>query len=660
MASPNWVLLIIQFTILTHLSVLTITHGDSVCGTQGTYKQNSAYQKNLNDTLSSLTESHNGNGFFTAYSDSSQDDDQSTTTTYAVALCPGDFDVESCLGCVKSATERLRRDCPNQKKATGWYYGTCMLTYSNSTFERNDEVLSIRESYISNSDSILDALGNLFKELQGKAAVDGYNRTSYSDAIILPRSTGSIQATMQCFPNISHDICHECLMNATDYLLTCCSGNAEVVVSYRYSCFLRYAIDLVNFSDPPMLPTNPSTIQPPGKNRSNVIGPAIAAATVALAISTFFIWLRVRSKKGHKEEVFDALDEVTGEIIYFRLNEMNAATSNFSVANKLGEGGFGPVFWGELSDGKKIAVKRLSHNSSQGMQEFKTEVKLIIKLQHKNLVRLLGCCMKGNERLLVYEYMCNSSLDKYLFDLEKAKELNWAKRVKIVNGIAKGLRYLHEDSRLKIIHRDLKASNVLLDEEMNPKISDFGTARIFGSNQIEANTDRVVGTYGYMAPEYAMEGLFSIKSDVYSFGVLLLEIMSGKKNNRLFHEEHDQNLLSYAWMLWKEGKGEKLIDENLKDDCPVDEALKWMRIALLCIQEDPNDRPTMSSVASMLEGEWKIVSEPKPPMSFGQFIASGQSSSTWNADDSGFYSSNETTHEQEGKSSENNRIDHGG
>ncbi|CAI9300158.1 unnamed protein product [Lactuca saligna] len=612
MASPNWVLLIIQFTILTHLSVLTITHGDSVCGTQGTYKQNSAYQKNLNDTLSSLIESHNGNGFFTAYSDSSQDDDQSTTTTYALALCPGDFDVESCLGCVKSATERIRRDCPNQKKATGWYY-------------------------------VLEAVGNLFKELQGKAAVDGYYRTSYSDAIILPRSTGSIQATMQCFPNISHDICHECLMNATDYLLTCCSGNAEILQCHQ-GIRLQFKLQIRE-----------------GKNKSNVIGPAIAAATVALAISTFFIWLWVRSKKGYKEEVFDALDDDTGEIIYFRLNEMNAATSNFSVANKLGEGGFGPVFWGELSDGKKIAVKRLSHNSSQGMQEFKTEVKLIIKLQHKNLVRLLGCCMKGNERLLVYEYMSNSSLDNYLFDPKKAKELNWAKRVKIVNGIAKGLRYLHEDSRLKIIHRDLKASNVLLDEEMNPKISDFGTARIFGTNQIEANTDRVVGTYGYMAPEYAMEGLFSIKSDVYSFGVLLLEIMSGKKNNRLFHEEHDQKLLSYAWMSWKEGKAEQLIDENLKDDCPVDEALEWMRIALLCIQEDPNDRPMMSSVASMLEGEWKIVSEPKPPMSFGQFIASDHSSSTWNADDSGFYSSNETTHEHQGKSSESNQsIDHGG
>ncbi|XP_065618204.1 LOW QUALITY PROTEIN: G-type lectin S-receptor-like serine/threonine-protein kinase At4g11900 [Quercus suber] len=187
-------------------------------------------------------------------------------------------------------------------------------------------------------------------------------------------------------------------------------------------------------------------------------------------------------------------DDDSGEMHYFDLTTILTATNNFSDVNKLGEGGFGPVYKGKLINGKEIAVKRLSMKSKQDLEEFKNEVILIAKLQHKNLVRLLGCCLEEDEKLLVYEFMANTSLDAFLFDPNKCKDLDWAKRKKIVNGIAKGLQYLHEDSWLKIIHRDMKASNVLLDDEMNPKISDFGTARIFGSNQMEANTIRIVGT----------------------------------------------------------------------------------------------------------------------------------------------------------------------
>ncbi|CAI9270152.1 unnamed protein product [Lactuca saligna] len=583
-----------------------------MCANWGNYTQNSTYEKILNRTLSALPEAPIGDSFFYNYTSSNPSEDHENTTAYALALCPGDIQNESCKGCVKSATERLRQDCSKQIKATE------ALSFPTTSYITNWNTISVAES-----------LEKSFKELQVKAASDGYSKRFYSETNILPSSRGNIEATMQCIPNISHNKCDECLGNATDYLRTSYSGSAEGVVYYRYSCLLKYQVYVVQ-------------IPPSGRKRTNVIVPVvIAVGAVALAISTFFICLKIGkncSKNGEEEEPLQGSDDDTGEIIYFKLDAIQAATRNFSVANKLGEGGFGPVYWGTLSDGKKIAVKRLSENSSQGMNEFKTEVKLIITLQHKNLVKLLGCCMKGKERLLVYEYMSNNSLDKFLFDPKKAKELDWAKRVNIVNGIAKGLRYLHEDSRLKIIHRDLKASNVLLDDDMNPKISDFGTARIFGSNQMEANTNRVVGTYGYMAPEYAMEGLFSIKSDVYSFGVLLLEIISGKRNCRLFYDEHEQNLMYYAWMLWEEGKGEQLIDENLNDDCPVDEGLKWMRIALLCVEEDPNNRPTMSSVAFMLEGEWKSLPDPKPPMSFGQFMTSDKSSSTWNGDEFGFYS----------------------
>ncbi|KAL8259407.1 hypothetical protein R6Q59_027360 [Mikania micrantha] len=293
----------------------------------------------------------------------------------------------------------------------------------------------------------------------------------------------------------------------------------------------------------------------------------------------------------------------------FSTRALEAATDGFANKNKLGQGGFGPVHKGILPGGQQIAVKRLSKSSGQGLVEFKNEMILIAKLQHRNLVRLMGYCIEGEERMLVYEYMPNKSLDSFLFDSVKKAELDWKTRFMIIEGIARGLLYLHRDSRLRIIHRDLKASNILLDEEMNPKISDFGMARIFGGNQNEANTNRVVGTYGYMSPEYAMEGLFSVKSDVYSFGVLLLEIISGHRNNS-FRTDDSSNLIRHAWKLWKEGRAEELIDPSILDSCNKTEALQCIHVAMLCVQSSAVQRPTMSSVVFMLEGENTSLPQP--------------------------------------------------
>ncbi|KAJ1406732.1 S-locus receptor kinase, C-terminal [Sesbania bispinosa] len=325
----------------------------------------------------------------------------------------------------------------------------------------------------------------------------------------------------------------------------------------------------------------------------------------------------------------DEDEERDFELPFFDLSTIAHATNNFSNGNKLGEGGFGPVYKGTLPDGREIAVKRLSRSSKQGSKEFKNEVILCAKLQHRNLVKVLGCCIQGDERMLLYEYMPNKSLDSFLLvDPAQSRLLDWPKRFHIMCAISRGLLYLHQDSRLRIIHRDLKASNILLDNDMNPKISDFGLAKICGDDQIEGNTNRVVGTHGYMAPEYAIDGLFSIKSDVFSFGVLLLEIISGKKNRGLTYPRNNHNLIGQAWRLWKEGNQKEFIDDCLGDSCILFEALRCIQIALLCLQYHPNDRPNMASVLMMLTNE-TILAKPKEPHFLIEGISiEGESSTT--------------------------------
>ncbi|KAI3466616.1 hypothetical protein Pfo_023279 [Paulownia fortunei] len=354
----------------------------------------------------------------------------------------------------------------------------------------------------------------------------------------------------------------------------------------------------------------------------------VVVGFIIVSVCTYISWKWMAKKRGKKRtrklgtagtsdsvdsSLQDALSKVNlEELPLFKFEILANATDRFSDANKLGKGGFGPVYKGELANGREIAVKRLSKASGQGMQEFMNEVVLISKLQHRNLVRLLGCCVEIGETMLIYEYMPNKSLDFFLFDPSQ-EILDWGKRFNIIEGICRGLLYLHRDSRLKIIHRDLKPSNILLDNDWNPRISDFGMARIFGSKQDHVSTIRVVGTYGYMAPEYAMEGRFSEKSDVFSFGVLMLEIATGRRNTSFYNHEGSLNLLGHVWKLWNEDNVDASIDPRISSPSYRVELVRCIHIGLLCVQELPKDRPSVWSVLSMLSSEIVELPQPKQP-----------------------------------------------
>ncbi|XP_068657257.1 cold-responsive protein kinase 1-like [Aristolochia californica] len=293
----------------------------------------------------------------------------------------------------------------------------------------------------------------------------------------------------------------------------------------------------------------------------------------------------------------------------FPYKELRAATQDFSPDFKIGEGGFGSVYKGTLKGGEAAAIKVLSAESRQGVREFLTEINVISDIEHENLVKLHGCCIEDSHRILVYGYLENNSLEKTLLGANNNSiQFSWKIRTNVCVGVARGLAYLHEEVRPHIVHRDIKASNILLDKDLNPKISDFGLAKLLPPNMSHVST-RVAGTIGYLAPEYAVRGQLTRKADIYSFGVLLLEIVSGRnnRNSKLLPGEH--YLLEKTWELNERGELANLIDPSLDGNYNLEEACKFLKIGLICTQDSPKLRPPMSSVVKMLTGEMVVDDE---------------------------------------------------
>lgn len=595
----------------------------NVCTNTTAYTSNSAFGANLKTLLSALSNATTATGFYNSTAGNSSSD-----RVYGLFLCRGDVSPQACRQCVANASVDLVRLCPTQREAIVWY-DDCLLRYSNQSVFSNQVVISM-----SNTQDIGTSSLTQFKQVVDESLGDIANQAARNqsgrkfatkDANFSGNQT--VYTLAQCTADLSISACNSCLADAISRLPTCCEGKQggrilKSSCNVRYEIYPFYYLNATAPAPAPGIPPPPAPANSPGKG-GGVSSQLLIAIIVPVGVSVLlfivgFCFIRRKGKKEYEavgeSSVVNAMSEV--QSLQYSLASIQAATNNFSDDNKVGEGGFGDVYKGILPNGQEVAVKRLSRNSGQGAVEFKNEVVLVAKLQHKNLVRLLGFCLEGEEKILIYEFVPNKSLDYFLFDLEKQEKLDWSRRFKIIGGIARGILYLHQDSRLKIIHRDLKTSNVLLDGDMNAKISDFGMARIFGVDQTQGNTSRVVGTYGYMSPEYAMHGQFSVKSDVYSFGVLVLEIISGKKNSNFYESGYAEDLLSYAWKLWRDETPLDLIDPSLKGSYSSNEVLRCIHIALLCVQEDPEDRPTMANVIVTLNSFSVNLPVPEQPAFF--------------------------------------------
>ncbi|XP_004293009.1 PREDICTED: cysteine-rich receptor-like protein kinase 3-like [Fragaria vesca subsp. vesca] len=517
---------------------------------------------------------------------------------YAMTQCRNYLSSADCLSCFAAAVSQIR-NCSASNGARVVYDG-CFLRYESSAFF-DQTTLPGNVGLCGNqtgspATTFTAAAEELLMDLQvATSNINGF--FTASKVVVSGSANTTIYGVAQCAETTSQTGCLDCLKVAYTNVQSCLPDTDGRAVDA--GCFLRY-------SATSFFPDNQTTNITPFLKKGNstkkaiIIGVVVGGVGLIFLVAGFLVYNRLsRKPKTIRRDILGAT-ELQGPVNY-KYKDLKSATGNFSDENKLGEGGFGDVYKATLNNGKTVAVKKLAIlQTDRAMTSFENEVKLISNVHHRNLIRLLGCCSKGPELLLIFEYMANNSLDKYLFG-PKRGSLNWKQRNDIILGTARGLAYLHEEFHVCIIHRDIKPSNILLDDDFQPRIADFGLARLLPEDQSHLST-RFAGTLGYTAPEYAIHGQLSEKVDTYSYGVVVLEIVSGQKGSEIKSDAMGEFLLEKAWKLYENGQHLELVDETLDpDEYKAGNVKKIVEIALMCTQSSPALRPTMSEVVVLLK-----------------------------------------------------------
>ncbi|XP_024517153.1 cysteine-rich receptor-like protein kinase 15 [Selaginella moellendorffii] len=538
-------------------------------------------------------------------------------TVYGLIQCRGDITAQECSSCARSASQLLNSTCVrNSTKGGRVYLDHCFLRYEDHFFSSTLDIVSSIANCSTPSSSLAIFQPNSKTALEFLEIRVPQSARKYVAAVAGIESAAPAYALGQCVPDLSAADCAACLAAAENVIASTCRGGGGGVCYYA-SCtlFFQGSKFFQGIAENATLPS--------GSKGKKTLGLAIGipiagVAALLLLVLGYFILKRRKKLPKKQEPAREEFDELQLTLhrgpVTFSYDLLRRATEDFSDDKKLGEGGFGAVYKGTFGDGTEIAIKKLSVSSKQGEQQFLNEVQVIGSVQHRNLVRLLGCCVEGSERLLVYEFLKNNSLEKALLDdmlsEEETPRLSLTTRYNILLGTARGLTYLHEDSQIRIVHRDIKPSNILLDETFEAKISDFGLARLYEEDEAtEIITTKVAGTYGYMAPEYAFHGHLSEKADVFSFGVVVLETLAGRKNRDVTLPGPEQYLLEWAWQLHSDGLLANLLDPKLIRSSSNEQErmlVQAIHIALMCTQASPQARPSMSHVVAMLSGHSNV------------------------------------------------------